>query len=103
MTAEIQVSLGTVVVKALRYKHESRGFETRWSELLLSIYIILPAALGPRVYSASNRNDYQKQKNNISEEYSDGRRVRLTNLPTSLSRLSRQYGILNISQAYRPP
>jgi hypothetical protein len=23
-----------------------------------------PAALGPRVYSASNRNEYQKQKNN---------------------------------------
>jgi hypothetical protein len=27
-----------------------------------AIYIILPAALGPRVYSASNRNKYQKQK-----------------------------------------
>jgi hypothetical protein len=24
----------------------------------------LPAALGPGVYSASNRNDYQKHKNN---------------------------------------
>jgi hypothetical protein len=29
------------------------------------IYLsILPAALGPGVYSASNRNEYQKQKNN---------------------------------------
>jgi hypothetical protein len=28
------------------------------------IYIILSAALGPVVYSASNRNEYQKQKNN---------------------------------------
>jgi hypothetical protein len=28
-----------------------------------------PAALGPGVYSASNRNDYQKQKiNNVSGE-----------------------------------
>jgi hypothetical protein len=26
------------------------------------IYRILPAALGPGVYSASNRNEYQKQK-----------------------------------------
>jgi hypothetical protein len=25
-------------------------------------------ALGPAVYSASNRNEYQKQKNNISGE-----------------------------------
>jgi hypothetical protein len=27
-----------------------------------SIYKILPAALGPAVYSASNRNEYQKLK-----------------------------------------
>jgi hypothetical protein len=31
---------------------------------------LLPAALGPGVYSASNRNEYQKQKNNVSEEQS---------------------------------
>jgi hypothetical protein len=35
-----------------------------------AIYLILPAALGPGVYSASNRNDYQKQNNNVSEEKS---------------------------------
>jgi hypothetical protein len=29
---------------------------------LFSIYLIPPAALGSRVYSASNRNEYQKQK-----------------------------------------
>jgi hypothetical protein len=28
----------------------------------------LPAALGPGVYSASNRNEYQKHKNNVSGE-----------------------------------
>jgi hypothetical protein len=33
-----------------------------------SIYLILPAALGPGVYSASNRNEYQNQKNNVSGE-----------------------------------
>jgi hypothetical protein len=27
------------------------------------IYLILPAALGSEVHSASNRNEYQKQKN----------------------------------------
>jgi hypothetical protein len=31
-------------------------------------YLILPAALGPGVYSASNRNEYQKQKNNNVSE-----------------------------------
>jgi hypothetical protein len=37
-------------------------FETQWGEFF-SIYVILPAALGPGIYSASNRNEYQKQKN----------------------------------------
>jgi hypothetical protein len=35
-----------------------------------SIYIILPAALGLGDYLASNSNEYQKQKNNVSGEYS---------------------------------
>jgi hypothetical protein len=35
-----------------------------------SVYLILPAVLGPGVYSASNRNEYQKQKNNVSGEQS---------------------------------
>jgi hypothetical protein len=35
-----------------------------------SIYLILPAALGHRVYSASNRNEYQKHENNVSGEQS---------------------------------
>jgi hypothetical protein len=33
------------------------------------IYLILSAALG-RVYSASNRKEFQKQKNNVSGEQS---------------------------------
>jgi hypothetical protein len=31
-----------------------------------SIYIIRPAAQDPGVYLASNRNEYQKQKNKVS-------------------------------------
>jgi hypothetical protein len=37
-------------------------------ELYFSNYLTLPSALGPGVYSASNRNEYQKQKNNVSGE-----------------------------------
>jgi hypothetical protein len=33
-----------------------------------SIYLILPAALGLGVYSGANRNEYQKQENNVSVE-----------------------------------
>jgi hypothetical protein len=36
--------------------------------LKVSIYLILPPELGPGVYSAFNKNDYQKQKNNVSGE-----------------------------------
>jgi hypothetical protein len=34
------------------------------------MYTILPAALGPGVYSAFNIHEYQKQKRNVSGEYS---------------------------------
>jgi hypothetical protein len=40
------------------------------AERSLICYVILQAALGPGVYSASNRNEYQKQKNNVSREQS---------------------------------
>jgi hypothetical protein len=38
---------------------------------MFSIYLIIPATLGPEVYSASNRNEFQKQKNNVSGEKSE--------------------------------
>jgi hypothetical protein len=58
---------GNVVLKPLFYKSEDRWFETR-CECNFSIYLIFPAAaaLGPGVYSAINRNDHQKEKNNVS-------------------------------------
>jgi hypothetical protein len=37
---------------------------------LFSIYLVLPAAQGPGVHLASNRNEYQKQNNNGSGEQS---------------------------------
>jgi hypothetical protein len=66
-------------VKALRYKPEGRGFDTRWGDFY--IYLILPAALGPGVYLASNRNEYQKLKNHWGVKC--GRCVGLTTLPRS--------------------
>jgi hypothetical protein len=64
------VASGSVVVQELCYKTEGRGFETRGGERVSSIYFILPAVLGRRVYSASNRNKYQKQETNISGDQS---------------------------------
>jgi hypothetical protein len=65
-----------------------------------SIYLIVPAALDPGVYSASNRNEYRKQKKKFLG--SRALPARKTASPLSVSFLFRKCGILNISQPYRP-
>jgi hypothetical protein len=59
---------GSVAAETLCYKPEGHGFETRRGERYSPLYLILPAALGPGVCSASNRKQYQKQKNNVFGE-----------------------------------
>jgi hypothetical protein len=54
------------VARVPGYRSRDPGLIPRF----LSIYLILAAALGLEVNSASNRNEYQKQKNNVSEEQS---------------------------------
>jgi hypothetical protein len=54
---------GSTVIKALCYKPEVTGLRPHKVNFF-SIYQILPATLGPGVHSASNRNEYQKQKDN---------------------------------------
>jgi hypothetical protein len=51
---------GIVEIKALYYKPEGHGFEIRGSGRFLSIYLTLPTAQGPGVYSAFKRNEYQR-------------------------------------------
>ena len=67
------------MVKALRYKPEGRGYDFPMVSLEFFVDIILPVALWPGVYTASNRNEYQ--------EYflggKGGQCVGLTTLPSS--------------------
>jgi hypothetical protein len=51
---------GSLLVEALCYKPKVGGFGHRRGYSMLSVYLILPATLGPRFYSACNRNDFQK-------------------------------------------
>jgi hypothetical protein len=72
---------GSLVVKTLGYKPEGRGFRDpmRWN---FKIYLILPAALGTGVYSASNRNQYRKQ----TKKMFLGSKVRLVRGADNLNR-----------------
>jgi hypothetical protein len=57
-------TLGSVVVEALCCMC-SRPDNV---DEFFSLYLILLATLGPGFQSAANRNEYQKQKNNVSGE-----------------------------------
>jgi hypothetical protein len=55
---------GTRERRWLRHYATSRNVAgSRPNEVNFSIYLMLPAPLGPGVHSASNSNEYQKQKN----------------------------------------
>jgi hypothetical protein len=73
-----------------------KGAGSRPNEMKSSIYIILPTALISGVHPASNRNEYQKQKNNVSG--SRARPVRWADRFTIICEpLSRLCRIFNIS------
>jgi hypothetical protein len=50
---DVHGARGSLVVKALGYKPEGRAFET--DEVKFYVYLILAAALGPGVHSASKK------------------------------------------------
>jgi hypothetical protein len=69
---------------------------------VLSVYLILSAALGTGIYSVSNRNEYKTGMKSNLGGVERGRSLRLTSSP-SVGQLSRQCEILNVSQLYSPP
>jgi hypothetical protein len=87
------------MVEALYYKLGGLVFDSQWDHRIhFSIYLILPTALDPGVYWASKRNEYSEIFLGLMRD----QRVRLTIWPLSVSWLSRQCDILDISECYRP-
>jgi hypothetical protein len=87
------------VVEALCCKPEGRGFKIRWGVLIFSIYLIFPA---PEFTQPLTEISTRSRK--IIFWVIERRRcVEMAILPPSVTRLSRQCRVLNISQFYRPP
>jgi hypothetical protein len=70
---------------------------------MLSVYLILPSALDPRVYSVSNILVSETEAKQCVWGVEHGRCVRITTSPPSVSRLPRECGIVNSSEHYGPP
>jgi hypothetical protein len=80
----------SIVAQWLRHYATSLKVAGSRPDEVNAFFSILPAALGPGVHSASNRNEYQKQEKKCFWGEERGRCVGLTTLPPSVSRLSRQ-------------
>jgi hypothetical protein len=51
----------------------TKQFFCKYPKQFFLIYLILPAALSPGVYSVANKNEYQKQKKYVSGGVKRGR------------------------------
>jgi hypothetical protein len=90
------------MIEELRYQPEGRGFESWWGHWIFS-NLPNPSSrtMAMRVYTASNRNEYQKIFRWGGGR--GGKALPARKAPSSVSRLSKKCRILDVSQPYWPP